>query len=126
MAPDQGPPDMPQPAAWIAAIEFVGALLIVGYCVGGVIELVRTRDPATVRLLVIQGSLWGLSLKTAAALLKTIELRNWQQIAAFAAILALRTLLKRVMTWEQRHLRAPPRTPAPHPRRSGRGAAAAP
>lgn len=57
-----------------------------------------------VRLLVIQGSLWGLSLKTAASLLKTIEIRSWEQIAAFTAILALRTLVKRVMTWEESRL----------------------
>ncbi len=35
------------------------ALLIVGYRVGGVIELVRTRNPAAVRLLVIRGIVAG-------------------------------------------------------------------
>ncbi len=84
----------------IAPIEFAGALLIVGYCIAGLVELIRSRDLAATRLLVIQGSLWGLSLKTAASLLKTIELHNWEQIAAFAAIFALRTLVKQVMTWE--------------------------
>ncbi len=95
---------MLDPASWIAPIEFAGALLIVGYCLAGLVELVRSRDPAAVRLLVIQGSLWGLSLKTAASLLKTIEIRGWEQIAAFTAILALRTLVKRVMTWEAARL----------------------
>lgn len=96
---------MLHPAAWIATIEFVGALLIVGHCVAALVELLRSRNPAIVRLLVIQGSLWGLSLKTAASLLKTIEIHSWDQIAAFTAILALRTLVKRVMAWEETHLR---------------------
>ena len=96
--------------AGIALIEFAGALLIVGYCIAGLVELARSRDPAAARLLVIEGSLWGLSLKTAASLLKTIEIHSWEQIAAFTAILALRTLVKRVMTWEETHLRGPAET----------------
>lgn len=57
------------------------------------------------RLLVIEGALQGLGLKTAASLLRTIEVRSWHQIGAFAAILALRTTLGHVMAHEQRHLR---------------------
>ena len=91
--------------AGIALIEFAGALLIAGHCTAGLVELARSRDLAAARLLVIQGSLWGLSLKTAASLLKTIEIQSWEQIAAFTAILALRTLVKRAMTWEEAHLR---------------------
>ncbi len=91
----------------IALIELAGALVIVGYCLAALVRLVRTRDPAAVRLLVIEGALWGLSLKTAAALLKTIEIQGWDQIGAFAAILALRTVVKRVMAWEETHLAQP-------------------
>lgn len=91
----------------IALTEMAGALLIVGYCAAAAITLLRTRSPETARLLVIQGSLWGLSVKMAGALLKTIELQSWAQIGAFAAILGLRTLIKRVMTWEARRLAGP-------------------
>lgn len=90
----------------IALIELVGSVLIAGYCAAAAILLLRTRVPGPARLLVIQGSLWGLSLKTAASLLKTIELQTWTQIGAFAAILALRTLLKRVLTWEEKRIEA--------------------
>lgn len=89
----------------IALIELAGALLIVGYCVAALVSLLRTGVPETARLLIIQGSLWGLSLKTAASLLKTIELQTWAQIGAFASILALRTLIKRVMTWEAQRIK---------------------
>lgn len=91
----------------IAIIELAGALLIVGHCVAALVALARTRNPARVRLLVIEGALWGLSLKTAASLLKTIDIHTWTQIAAFAAILSLRTVLRRVMSWEERRLRQP-------------------
>ena len=95
-------------AAVVALVELAGALLIVGHCVAALVVLARTRDPVRVRLLVIEGALWGLSLKTAASLLKTIEIQGWTQVGAFAAILALRTVLKRVMGWEQARLRARP------------------
>ena len=32
------------------------------------------------------------------------QIQNWNQIGAFATILALRTMVKLVMTWEERHL----------------------
>lgn len=89
----------------IDVIELVGALLIVGYCVAAAVSLVRTGVPETARLLIIQGSLWGLSLKTAASLLKTIELQTWAQIGAFASIFALRTLIRSVMTWEEQRIK---------------------
>jgi len=41
-------------------------------------------------------------------LLKTIELQTWAQIGAFFAIFALRTLIKRVFTWESQRI-----TPGP-------------
>ncbi len=92
----------------IALVELAGALLIVGHCIAALVELIRSRDPVRVRLLVIEGALWGLSLKSAASLLKTIEIQGWTQIGAFAAILTLRTVLKRVMTWEEARLRRGP------------------
>ena len=105
--------------AGVAPIEFAGALLIVGHCVAALVELARSRDLGAARLLVIQGSLWGLNLKTAASLLKMIEIHSWEQIAAFAAILALRTLVKQVMAWEEAHLRGPAGTLGTRPPRWG-------
>ena len=111
--------------AGIAPIEFAGALLIAGHCIAAVVELARSQDLGEARLLVIQGSLWGLSLKTAASLLKTIEIHSWKQIAAFTAVLALRTLVKRVMTWEEARLQGPARTQESRPPRRGTPGASA-
>ncbi|MGI4940402.1 MAG: DUF1622 domain-containing protein [Janthinobacterium lividum] len=47
-----------------------------------------------------------MGLKTAASLLKTLVVHDWNGILAFAAILALRTVLKRLFTWEQQRIGA--------------------
>ena len=95
-----------RPSALAAAIEFAGAVGIAACCAAALWAAVRGRGPARAQSLVIEGALWGLNFKTAATLLKTIELQGWHGIASFAAILALRTALKRVMTWEQGRLDA--------------------
>ena len=58
------------------------------------------------RFLIADGAIAALGFKTAATLLKSLELQTWNAILAFAAILALRTLVKRVLVWEERRLRA--------------------
>ncbi len=106
-------PDFLRPASFAALpgslgalIEFAGALGVAGYCMVALAVLARRRDITRARLLVIEGSLWGLNLKTAASLLKTITVHDWNGILAFAAILALRTVLKRVFAWEAGRLDA--------------------
>ncbi len=91
-------------AALAALIELAGALGIAGYCAAALLSVLVHRSPRRARLLVIEGSLWGLGLKTAASLLKTLLVHDWDSILAFTAILALRTVLKRLFTWEQRQI----------------------
>ena len=90
---------------WIVVIEFIGALIIVGYVVAALVSLFRTRNIVQARLLIAEGAIMGLSFKLAGTLLKTIELHTWEQILLFVAIFALRTVLKRLFTWEQSRLR---------------------
>jgi uncharacterized membrane protein len=87
-------------------IEFVGALLIVGYILAALVVLWRDRQILVARLLVADGVIAGLNFKIAGGLVKTIELHTWQQILMFVAILALRTVLKRLFTWERERLQA--------------------
>ncbi len=89
---------------WAAGIEFVGALFIIAYVFAALIVLLRTKDVSAARLLVADGVIAGLSFKVAGTLLKTIELRTWQQILMFVAIFALRTFLKRFFVWERARL----------------------
>lgn len=86
---------------WASTIEFVGALLIICYVIAAIVTLFFKRDVTQARLIVAEGVIMGLSFKLAGTLLKTIELHTWQQILMFAAIFALRTVLKRFFTWEQ-------------------------
>ena len=58
------------------------------------------------RLLVADGVVAALGYKTAATLLKSIELQSWAAIGMFAAILTLRTVVKRVLVWEEGRLRS--------------------
>jgi hypothetical protein len=46
------------------------------------------------------GAIDGLTWKSAAALVRALELSNWRQITMFAAIVALRLLLKHVFSRE--------------------------
>ncbi|GLV59915.1 hypothetical protein KDH_67390 [Dictyobacter sp. S3.2.2.5] len=89
---------------WATLIEFAGALLIIAYILASLFVLLRTRDITRARLVVADGVITGLSFKLAGTLLKTIDLRSWQQILMFAVIFALRTLLKRFFTWERARL----------------------
>lgn len=90
-------------------IEFGGGLLVVFGCGRGLLRLVAgfgSRDSiVAARLIVADGIVAALGFKTAAALLKTIELRSWDAILMFAAILALRTFIKQVLVREEARLR---------------------
>ena len=93
-------------------IEFGGGLFAAAGCVRGLAALVAARGShdgiVRARLLVADGIIAALGFKTAATLLKTIELQTWNAIAAFAAILTLRTVVKQVLVREVRRLRAGP------------------
>jgi hypothetical protein len=97
----------------ILLIDLIGALLIVGYVIAGFVALIRGRGVTPARLLAAEGAVWGLSFKVAGSLLKTIELRNWDQIAMFCTVLALRILLKRLFVWEEQRLRGRLKTGEP-------------
>ncbi len=104
---------MPNPDELIGAtallIEFGGSVVIAVACVRGLAVLALGRGTHTAivrgRLVVADGVISALGYKTAATLLKTIELQTWTAIGIFAAILILRTLVKRVLVWEEARLR---------------------
>ncbi len=86
----------------IPVIEMISALVISCFTLSALLSLVRGHGIPRARLLVEDGAILGLSVKLAATLLKTLELHAWRQIALFAAILFIRTLLKRAFAWERR------------------------
>ena len=81
-------------------IEVVGSLIILGYVLAALWQLAR-RDVTRTRLLIADGVIAGLNFKVAAALLKLAGVLTWNQIGLFVVTLALRTVLKRVFSWER-------------------------
>lgn len=96
--------DSPSVATLAGVIEFGGAIIITTGIVRALIALATGESIGRARLLAIAGVLSGLGFKSAATLLKAIELGTWHGIAAFAAILTLRTFIKQVFLWERKRL----------------------
>lgn len=87
------------------------AAVVVGYAlVSGTVRLLggRLSNAALTdsRRQVASLAVSALGLVTAATLLKTVALRGWNAIGLFAAVLALRTLLKYSLSREERSAEA--------------------
>lgn len=102
---------LPRGASLALPIQLLAALVIVAHLAAALAGLGRGGSVARARLTVAEGVIVGLGLITAGTLLRTLELRTWNQIAVFSAILALRTLLKRLFAWERARILA--REPGP-------------
>ena len=87
-----------------ALIEFGGAIIVTAAVLRALLALIGAGGIDRARRLVIAGSLGGLGFKSAASLLKALELGTWHAIGAFAAIYSLRTAIKRLFLWEQSRL----------------------
>lgn len=82
-------------------IEFAGALIVMAYVVRAMLSLLRRNSIDQARFLVAQGALAGLGFKTAATLLKALQLADWEQIGMFVALFTLRMILKKAFQMEQ-------------------------
>lgn len=98
--------DRPALGAWAAAADLAGSAVLAGWVAAAAARLVSGRGVTAARLALAEGAVLALSIKTAGALLRTIELHTWGQLGTFAAILALRLTLKKLFAWEARRLRA--------------------
>lgn len=98
--------EVAEAVAWGAVlIQFGGALIVVARILTALVHgLLRLRSVERTRLIVVEGALAGLGFMTAATLLRTVTLQTWEQIGLFAAVFALRTVLKRALAWERRVL----------------------
>src|SRR3989304_3533112 len=85
----------------VLLIDLVAAAVVAGYVAAAMFKLARGGGVDEAQLLVAEGAVLGLSFKVAATLLKTLELHTWNQILMFAAIFAMRTVLKQLFLWEK-------------------------
>jgi len=90
----------------VLPIQLLAALVIVIHLAAALVAMGRTGSIPRARLTAADGVIAGLGLITAATLLRTIELRTWNQIALFTVVLTLRTLLKRLFAWERNRILA--------------------
>src|SRR5690349_8160546 len=83
-------------------IDFTGSLVVVLFCIHALSKLILSKFELdkTMRQILARGATFGLTFKSAAALLNVIELRSWNEIFVFAAIVSLRTLLKLEFQWQ--------------------------
>jgi uncharacterized membrane protein len=87
----------------ITVIQFVSTLIIVGHVIvalGDLLSFPGSQGWQRARNRVAEGVLLGLSLVVAATLLRTIVVRSFSDLGVFFVVFALRTILKRVFTWE--------------------------
>jgi hypothetical protein len=89
---------------WGLALQLLSALVITGFIAAAMVSLGLGRGVLRARLLVAEGVIGGLSVMTAATLLRTIGLGTWHEILMFALILSLRILLKKLFVWEKRRI----------------------
>jgi uncharacterized membrane protein len=85
-----------------ALIECVGALIIVAHAMRALGIVLRERQTIDrAKRMIAEGAITGLDCTLAATLLTTMTLLTWHQIGMFAALYALRFLLKQAFRREQ-------------------------
>ena len=93
--------------AWTSQLIEFGGAIIVAVAIGRALHaLLAHKGIDAARLAVIAGVTGALGFKTAATLLKALQLGSWSAIGSFAAIFTLRTVIKQLFVWERARLRA--------------------
>lgn len=82
----------------ILIFEFMGVAVILAAGIRGIVSYVK-RDPAT-RLKLAQGMAMGLEFKLGSEILRTVLVREFQEIGIVAAIILLRAALTFLIHWE--------------------------
>ena len=82
----------------ILLFEYIGVLVIVFAGVRGIVNYIR-RNPET-RLILAKGLAMGLEFKLGSEILRTVVVRELQEIFIVAGIIALRAVLTFLIHWE--------------------------
>lgn len=82
----------------ILLFEYVGVIIIIFACIRGIVEYLL-HSPTT-RLDLAKGMSMGLEFKLGSEILRTVVVREFQEIFIVASIIALRALLTFLIHWE--------------------------
>ena len=84
----------------ILFVEFVGVLVVVGAIIKGIIDAIKKDEH--MRLNLVEGIALAMSFKIGGELLRTVVVRNWDEILLLAAVILLRAALTFYIQWEIR------------------------
>lgn len=82
----------------IVLFEFMGVIVIILSGIRGIYDYIK-RNP-TIRLNLAQGMALGLEFKLGSEILRTVVVRQLEEVAIVAAIIALRAALTFLIHWE--------------------------
>ena len=84
----------------ILFVEFVGVLVVVGAIIKGIIDAIRKDEH--MRLNLVEGIALAMSFKIGGELLRTVVVRDWDEILLLGAVILLRAALTFYIQWEIR------------------------
>ena len=84
----------------ILFVEFVGVLVVVGAIIKGIIDAIKKDEH--MRLNLVEGIALAMSFKIGGELLRTVVVRDWDEILLLAAVILLRAALTFYIQWEIR------------------------
>ncbi|HSF19821.1 MAG TPA: DUF1622 domain-containing protein [Vicinamibacteria bacterium] len=85
-------------------LQVVAGQLLVAYLIVAIVGLALKRDLDHARRVVCEGILAALGFMVPATVLRTLVVRNWEEIGALAALLGLRIVLKKFFVWDRSQL----------------------
>ena len=84
----------------ILLVEFVGVAVVMGSIVKGIIYAIKKDEH--MRLNLVEGIALAMSFKIGGELLRTVIVRNWDEILLLGAVILLRAALTFYIQWEIR------------------------
>ena len=84
----------------ILFVEFVGVAVVIGAIIKGIIDAVRKDEH--MRLNLVEGIALAMSFKICGELLRTVVVRDWDEILLLGAVILLRAALTFYIQWEIR------------------------
>lgn len=84
----------------ILFVEFVGVFVVVGAIIRGIVDAIKKDEH--MRLNLVEGIALTMSFKIGGELLRTVIVRNWDEILLLAAVILLRAALTFYIQWEIR------------------------
>ncbi|MDR1588643.1 MAG: DUF1622 domain-containing protein [Oscillospiraceae bacterium] len=103
--------------AGIMLLEFVGVAVLVVTAVRCVLSLVRHGD--LIRLRLAEGIALALEFKLGAEVLRTVIVREWDEMLILGAVIALRGALTFLIHWEIKNEESRLTVPGEHTKNAG-------